>query len=71
MYPESIKKLIEELRKLPGIGDRTAERLAFFISRRGKSYAFELARAIQEVGDRIRTCSICFNTSETDPCPIC
>lgn len=71
MYPDCIRNLIDELRKLPGIGNRTAERLALFISRRGKGFAFELAGRIQDVGEKIRSCSICFNTSESDPCPIC
>ena len=62
---------MEELRRLPGIGDRTAERLALYIARRDKADALRLSSAIREVAERIQSCSICFNSSESDPCPIC
>ncbi len=71
MYPESVSKLIEELNQLPGIGRRTAERLALFISRHGRNRGLELAQAIRDVVQKTQCCSICFNISESDPCPFC
>ncbi|MHC4941722.1 MAG: recombination mediator RecR [Planctomycetota bacterium] len=71
MYPDCVRKLIEELKRLPGIGSRTAERLALFISQQNKRDTLSLAAVIREVAERIQCCSVCFNTSESDPCPIC
>ena len=62
---------MEELKKLPGIGSRTSERLTLFISRHGRGLGLKLADAIRDVVEKIKCCSICFNTSESDPCPIC
>lgn len=71
MYPECIKNLIDEFKRLPGIGDRTSERLALFLSRNGKEKALNLAHAVQRMAETIQCCSICFNTSDMNPCPIC
>ena len=71
MYPECVSKLIEEFKRLPGIGERTAERLALYLSRRGRNAALQLAVAVRDVAEKIKCCSVCFNTSESDPCPIC
>lgn len=71
MYPASVQRLIESLKKLPGIGSRTAERLALFISQQDQQETLALARVLQEVAENIRCCSLCFNTSESDPCPVC
>jgi len=68
---ESIEKLIGELRKLPGIGAKSAERIAFHILDMPQDRAKELARAIAVVKEKIRLCSVCCNLTETDPCPIC
>ena len=64
-------RLIEELGKLPGIGPKTASRLAFYVLRMAKDDAVALADSIVDVKDRIRLCSRCFNITEADPCDIC
>lgn len=64
-------RLIEEFGKLPGIGPKTASRLAFFLLRASREDANGLAEAILEVKERIRLCSRCFNITEDDPCAIC
>jgi recombination protein RecR len=68
---EPIATLIEELGKLPGIGPKTAQRLAYFIVREPAEEARRLASAIVEVKDRVIFCSVCWNISESDPCAIC
>ncbi|MBX3353231.1 MAG: recombination mediator RecR [Phycisphaeraceae bacterium] len=70
-YPESVERLIERFAKLPGIGRRTAERLAFWVLKAEKADAMALADAIAEVKRSIRHCDICFNLSETQPCAVC
>ncbi|KPJ63076.1 MAG: recombinase RecR [Planctomycetes bacterium DG_23] len=70
-YTKSLKNLIEAFGKLPGIGSRTAERLAYHILKSSRDEAMELAYAIRDVKKNIRNCSICFNIAETDPCEIC
>lgn len=64
-------RLIEEFGKLPGIGPKTASRLAFFLLRSSREEATALAEAILEVKERIRLCSRCYNITESDPCAIC
>lgn len=68
---QPVVKLIDELGKLPGVGPKTASRLAFHILRGPRDDANALAEAILEVKERIRLCSICFNITEQDPCAIC
>jgi recombination protein RecR len=63
--------LITELANLPGIGRKTAARLAYYILRIPKGEAQELARAIMDVKERIHLCSVCFNLTDRDPCRIC
>lgn len=70
-YAEPIARLIEELRKLPGIGYKTAQRLAYSILRKSKAEVEQLARAIQDVKERIKFCSICNNLTDVDPCAFC
>ena len=70
-YAKPIDHLIEALTRLPGIGRKTASRLAFHILRRSSSEAQELARAILEVKEKIHLCSICFNLTDEEPCQIC
>jgi recombination protein RecR len=70
-YPPSILKLIKSLSKLPGIGEKTAERLAMYILRAPRREAEQLSNHIIEVKDTIRLCSICFGLSDTDICNIC
>lgn len=67
----SVTALIDELAKLPGIGPKTAQRLTFFILRSPADQARRLAEAITRVKDSIVQCSVCFNLTETDPCPVC
>jgi recombination protein RecR len=71
IYPQSLENLIEQFSKLPGIGQKSAARMALFVLRSDRSLAQELARSLLEVKDRIAFCSICFNLTDKDPCPIC
>lgn len=64
-------RLIEELRKLPGIGTKSAQRLAFHILRSSPEDAKALAEAVREVKDNLRLCSICNNITDIDPCLYC
>jgi len=68
---EPVARLVDELAKLPGIGPKTASRLAYYLLRTSKDDAIGLAEAIMAVKERIRLCSNCFNTTEADPCNIC
>ncbi|MEX2425256.1 MAG: recombination mediator RecR [Thermomicrobiaceae bacterium] len=68
---EPVNRLINEFSKLPGIGPKSAARLAYYILRGSKDEATSLADAIVDVKERIGLCSVCFNMSESDPCPIC
>lgn len=68
---EPVAKLVEELNKLPGIGPKTAQRLAYHLLRGSEEEAKDLAEAILAVKERIRLCSICFNITDRDPCRIC
>ena len=67
----AITRLVGEFSKLPGIGRKTAERLAYYILKEDDSFGQNLARAIKEVKEKIVFCSICGNMSEEDPCRIC
>src|SRR5690349_24775336 len=69
--PESVERLVEELSKLPGVGRRTAERLADHLVRAGREEAMALALAIRDVKKAVRPCSSCGNFAESDPCPLC
>ena len=71
MYPSPIARLVQQLGKLPGIGEKTAARLAFHILRASAEDAAALAAAIGEVRQKIRFCSICCDLTEADPCAIC
>jgi recombination protein RecR len=66
-----MSRLIEQLTRLPGIGEKTAGRLAFHILRADRSFAEALAAAIVGLKDDIRLCSVCFGLTEQDPCGIC
>jgi len=70
-HAQPIGWLIQELTKLPGIGEKTASRLAMHILRATKEDAQSLARAILEVKEKIRLCSRCFNLTDQDPCRVC
>ncbi len=71
MYAPPVQRLITELSRLPGIGGRTAQRLAFHILRGGDEEAFALADAIREVKQRITRCEVCFNLAEGPICRVC
>jgi recombination protein RecR len=68
---DPIQRLVQRLSRLPGIGEKTATRLAFHLVRGPESHARELAEALIEVVERIRLCSRCMNLTETDPCTRC
>ena len=70
-YSSQISKLIEELSKLPGIGSKTAQRLAFHIINMPKEQAAQLATAIQDAKDNIHYCCECFTLTDQELCPIC
>ncbi len=71
LYAKPIDDLIEALTKLPGIGKKTAMRLAFHILRSSPYEAERLAKAIIDVKEKIHLCSTCFNLTDEDPCRIC
>jgi recombination protein RecR len=71
VYTESLSRLMDEFAKLPGIGARTAERLALHILKSPEDQAMALARAIRDVKQNTRHCSICCNITEADPCILC
>jgi len=71
IYTETLNKLIEEFSKLPGVGPKTAERLAFHILKAQPAEAMALAEAIRDVKSKIKRCQICCNLSEQDICQIC
>lgn len=68
---EPVARLIDELARLPGIGPKSASRLAYFLLRASREQALGLAEAILEVKERIVLCSRCFNITEVDPCAVC
>ncbi len=70
-YPDSVRRLIEAFAAMPGIGRRTAERLAFHVLRQSPEEALELSRAVQDVKKQVKHCSICWSLADADPCPIC
>jgi len=70
MYPKAVNNLINALSRLPGIGAKTAERLALHLVRSPAAEAQALARAVAGVG-AVKSCGVCFNLTEHDPCPIC
>ena len=70
-YPKPLAKLINELSKLPGVGGKTAQRLAFHILSMTDAEAGNLAHAIEEAKAQMKYCSVCGNLTDTDPCAIC
>jgi recombination protein RecR len=71
VYAPPVQRLITELSKLPGVGGRTAQRLAFHLLRSSDEDALALAEAIREVKQRIRLCEVCFNLADSERCRIC
>src|SRR5579864_3822473 len=70
-FAPSISRLIDELKRLPGIGQKTAQRLAFYLLRADRDQALALSNAIREAKENIRECSICNNITDNDPCLFC
>ena len=68
---EALQQLIEEFSALPGIGRKSAQRLALYILKQPREEVVKMARALVNVKDRIRYCSSCWNITEEDPCAIC
>jgi recombination protein RecR len=68
---DAINRLIQELNKLPGIGPKSAQRLAFYLMRAPQEQAIQLAEAILSIKQKIKLCSTCFNVTDADPCVIC
>jgi len=71
VYTETLNRLIEEFGNLPGIGPKSAERLAFYVLKAESAEAMKLADAIRDVKTRIRRCRVCWNLSEEDMCQVC
>jgi recombination protein RecR len=71
ILPRPVEQLINELARLPGIGPKTASRLTFYLLRAPNEQADELAAALGALKANTQICSICFNITEDDPCPIC
>jgi recombination protein RecR len=69
--PEPLTRLIEELQRLPGIGPKGAQRLAFHVLKAPRDQAEQLAAAIRELKERVTYCSICNNITDVDPCEFC
>jgi recombination protein RecR len=70
-YPEPLTTLIDQLKRLPGVGAKSAQRLAFHILRTPRDEADRLCDAIRDVKERVTYCSICSNTTDVDPCVYC
>ncbi len=68
---EALQQLIEEFAQLPGIGRKTAQRLALHILKQPREEVVKMAKSLVNVKDKIRYCSTCWNITEVDPCPIC
>ena len=69
--PESLNRLVDGLSDFPGIGKKTAERMAFYLLKSNDGWAQNLAKAIMDVIEQIHECPICHNISDTSPCSIC
>ena len=68
---DPIRRLVQELARLPGIGEKTATRLAFHLIRSNRQQIRDLAQALLDATDKIRLCSVCMNMTEDDPCAMC
>jgi recombination protein RecR len=71
VYAAPVQELIDELGRLPGVGPKSAQRIAFYLLKVPKDDALRLARSIAEVKDKVRFCAVCFNVSEDERCTIC
>ena len=68
---ETVEALVDQLSKLPTVGRKTAQRLAAFVLKMPREEVVELARALVAAKDKVKTCSVCFNVTDVDPCPVC
>ncbi len=71
IYPPPLERLIEQLSRLPGIGQKSATRVALYLLKSHRDLAESLAKSLMEVKDKIEFCSICFNLTDENPCSIC
>lgn len=71
IYPPSLERLIEQFSRLPGIGQKSATRMALHILKSPDEQARSLSQSLIEIKEKIKFCSICFNFTDSDPCPIC
>src|SRR5215210_5995099 len=71
LLPDSLSNLVDQLQKLPGIGAKSAQRLAFHVLRTPREDAERLCEAIRDVKERVTYCSVCNNITDVDPCPYC
>ena len=70
-YPEPVSRLIAELKRLPGVGLKSAQRIAFHLLRSNKEESHVLSQAIRDLKDKITTCEICNNVTDVNPCDFC
>lgn len=71
IYPPPLEKLIKQLSRLPGIGQKSASRIALYILNSGRELSESLSQSLIDVKEQIKFCPICFNFTDTDPCAIC
>lgn len=71
VLPKSVQKVIDAFERLPGVGPKSAARMAYFFLRAPESRSRDLARALVELKQQVKTCSMCHNSADTDPCSIC
>lgn len=69
--PQTVEKMIDVVKKLPGVGPKMAERLCYHILKMSDMEAKSFIEAIQNARQKVKVCSVCYNLSESDPCPIC
>ena len=69
--PQTVEKMIDVVKKLPGVGPKMAERLCYYILKMTDTEAKSFIEAIQNARQKVKICSVCYNLSESDPCPIC
>ena len=69
--PQTVEQMIEVVKKLPGVGPKMAERLCYHILKMSDGEASAFIEAIQKARQKVKVCSVCYNLSESDPCPIC
>jgi len=69
--PQTVEKMISVVKKLPGVGPKMAERLCYYILKMSDNEAKSFIEAIQTARQKVKVCSVCYNLSESDPCPIC